>query len=877
MKRMITKPACHTMKKIFSILLVLALLCTTLPQLALFIHAEPAYSGQIGNLSWAFDPDSGLLTVAGTGEIENYPSQPWPWKEFKDSVRKITIGNGITTIGCDAFCGFASLSELSISETVTVIDAYAFDGCKSLAGLVIPDGVQKIVYYAFRGCTDLSSVVIGAGAKDISSEAFDGCSSLERFTVSPENAYFCNDSYGALFDKNKTTLVRFPPAFQGGYTIPQSVKTIYSFADCTGLTSIDMPNGLERISQSAFSSCSGLTTLTIPDSVTVIDSWAFQNCTGLTHVSIGAGLQFYSVEYGTAFLGCSHLLAFAVSENNPELSSDSFGVLYNKDKTIFIDCPDALEGSYSLPETVVELNGRAFQNCAKLTELNIGSHLETISAYCFTGCDRLERINIAADNPNYCSDKSGCVFNKDKTAMLVCPPAYSGSYQLPDMVTEVQNAFLGCSKLTELSFGSQITGLNSEWFTGCDQLAKIHVSESHPDYSSDAFGCVYNKNMTVLLICPPGMHFSCTVPAFVTEIASGAFYHCDDLVTITLPDTITKINPETFCYCSNLAAVILPDSVTALGESAFNACKNLKKYVIPKAVTDIGEMALGYAYEITSFDVFTQKYEDTTIFGYENSAAETYAAENEFTFVPITTTTCAEGHQFGAWEEALEPECTEGGAEARTCSCCGTMEFRQTEAIGHEFEDGYCIRCGKRQTASDMFSDVKDSAYYAKAVLWAVQNGITGGTGEGKFSPKGTCKREQVVTFLYAAANKPEYTQSESPFTDVKQGKYYFNSVMWAVENKVTGGVSDTLFGVGKPCTREQVVSFLWKAAGSPAPESTESPFTDVKPGKYYYKAVLWANENGITGGAGDGLFGVGKTCTRAQIVTFLYKAYADQ
>ena len=127
------------------------------------------------------------------------------------------------------------------------------------------------------------------------------------------------------------------------------------------------------------------------------------------------------------------------------------------------------------------------------------------------------------------------------------------------------------------------------------------------------------------------------------------------------------------------------------------------------------------------------------------------------------------------------------------------------------------------------------------------------------------------MTFLWKAAGSPEPEITENPFTDVKENKYYYKAVLWALENGITAGVDVDLFGVGLSCTREQVVSFLWKAAGSPEPYTQENPFTDVKPNKYYYKPILWAVENGITAGVDVDLFGVGQDCTRAQIVTFLY------
>ena len=178
------------------------------------------------------------------------------------------------------------------------------------------------------------------------------------------------------------------------------------------------------------------------------------------------------------------------------------------------------------------------------------------------------------------------------------------------------------------------------------------------------------------------------------------------------------------------------------------------------------------------------------------------------------------------------------------------------------------------------FSDVKEEKYYYEAVLWAYYHNpqITGGTDSTHFSPNKKCTREQIVSFIYASKYRPAHHKTGSPFSDVKKQKYYYNAVMWAVEKGITGGVGDgTKFGVGRPCTREQVVTFLWKAAGAPEPASTDCPFTDVKPGKYYYNAILWAVEHGITSGLTPTSFGVGKACTRAQVVSFLYKAVGQQ
>ena len=171
------------------------------------------------------------------------------------------------------------------------------------------------------------------------------------------------------------------------------------------------------------------------------------------------------------------------------------------------------------------------------------------------------------------------------------------------------------------------------------------------------------------------------------------------------------------------------------------------------------------------------------------------------------------------------------------------------------------------------FTDVAEGAYYYDAVVWAVKNGITTGTSDDTFDPEAVCDREMIVTFLWRAAGCPEPTSTENPFTDVTESSYAYKAVLWAVENGITNGISATEFGLHMPCAREMVVTLLWRAAGKPEPVTTENPFTDVAEDAYYYKAVLWAVENGITTGYGNGLFGPTDTCTRGMIVTFLYRS----
>ena len=340
---------------------------------------------------------------------------------------------------------------------------------------------------------------------------------------------------------------------------------------------------------------------------------------------------------------------------------------------------------------------------------------------------------------------------------------------------------------------------------------------------------------------------------------------------------------------------------------------------------------------------------------YTCSCGDSYVAE----YVP------AQGHAFSDWNTTTAPTCTTAGVQSRLCARCGALESREAEALGHDYQDGVCIRCGQEdpnQTSTgpdktaleqaiakakavdpDLYTtesvaalnavlsiaqtvagtenaaqelidaaeklltdaiaalekkpgdnkpglpcsggedcpgkDFKDMPakgnWAHDPIDWAVVRGVTAGTSNTTFSPNDTCTRAQVVTFLWRANGQPEPTRTSNPFTDVPADAYYYKAVLWAVEHGVTAGTSETTFSPNQGCTRGQVVTFLWRAEGQPEPGGT-NPFTDVPDSAYYYKAVLWAVEQRVTAGTSDTTFSPNDTCTRAQIVTFLYRACAE-
>ena len=225
----------------------------------------------------------------------------------------------------------------------------------------------------------------------------------------------------------------------------------------------------------------------------------------------------------------------------------------------------------------------------------------------------------------------------------------------------------------------------------------------------------------------------------------------------------------------------------------------------------------------------------------------------------------------------VAPTCTRRGYTASCCTavpdCRAELRYDYVMAPGHHWIGSYCRNCSS--TRQLPFRDVPYDVFYRDPVFWALDNNITSGTAQYYFSPDAPCQRAQVVTFLWRAAGQPEPTITTNPFVDVKEQDYYYKAVLWAAEKGITSGLDQTHFGPFETCNRAQVVTFLHRTMGNHVPSNTTHPFTDVDPSAFYYIPMLWAVENGITSGLSATTFGPNAVCNRAQIVTFLYRAYS--
>ena len=305
-------------------------------------------------------------------------------------------------------------------------------------------------------------------------------------------------------------------------------------------------------------------------------------------------------------------------------------------------------------------------------------------------------------------------------------------------------------------------------------------------------------------------------PESLASIGQSAFYNCSGLTALTMPKDLVSIGPAAFYNCHSLTQVSFPEGMAAVNEYAFFNCTALTEVVLPLSITEIGEVAFGYWFDAEN-EYALERVDSFTVFGYEGSAVQTYAQENEFRFVALTGTP---------------------------------------------------------------FVDVKKSAYYFDAVRWAIAQTprITAGTDATHFSPNKICTRAEMVTFLWNVFGRPEPEQDDAPFVDVKTKDYFYKAVLWAKQNGFTSGVDATHFNPKGSCTRAEAVTFLWSVKGKPAlTEEQKTPFTDVAEKQYYANAVRWAYANGVTSGTDATHFSPKAACTRAQIVTFLYKLFGTK
>jgi hypothetical protein len=434
-----------------------------------------------------------------------------------------TNGNAITITEYNGPGGSVTIPSTLYGMQVTSIDVYAFS---SLAPTII---------------------TIPNSVTNIAGNAFSGCSSLTAINVDPTSTYFSTLD-GVLFDKNQSSLIGYPEGKQGTYTIPNSVTNVasYAFGSCYGLTNVIIPNSVTSIGDSAFAWCSGLTNILIPSSVT----------------SIGYGV----------FSGCSSITAINVDPTSGYFSTLD-GVLFDKSQSSLIQYPGGKKGSYTIPNSVTNIAGYAFEFCGGLTNVLIPNSVTSIGDSAFSFCFGLSNIIL----PNGLASIGQYMFYN----------CYSlTNITIPNSVTTIgDGAFQQCG-LAYATIGDSVTSIGNYAFSYCWKLISISIPNSVTTIGDSAFDQCY------------GLAYA-TIGSSVTRIGNFAFRSCQGLISVSIPNSVTNIGDQAFDNCSGLISIFIPNSVTSIGEGAFGGCQSLTSIVIPSSVNNIPSRAFESCSQMT--------------------------------------------------------------------------------------------------------------------------------------------------------------------------------------------------------------------------------------------------------------------------------------
>ena len=474
-------------------------------------------------------------------------------------LTNITIPDSVTSIGVATFYGCSGLTSIIIGNSVTSIGDYAFKDCSELISIICnATSAPTISSSTFKNIKSGGTLTVLAGSTGYDVWVGTGDYYLGKYNwtkveesgeqgsqgeqggpsepVLEENQVLCKYNVTSttyttqLLDNNSSfALMSIDGVEQSG------VVSSYTF-DTTGEHTVlfRLAEGVTSISKYAFKNCSGLTSITIPNSVTSIGNGAFYNCSGLTSITISNSVTSISA---SAFQSCTRLTAITIPNSITSIGDSAFRY-----------CTGLI--SITIPNSVTSIDSNAFGYCTGLTSITIDNSVASIGSSAFYNCSGLTSITI----PDSVTSISDGVF---------CNCSGLTSITIPGLVTSIgKHAFSGCSGLTNITIPNSVTSIGESAFVSCSGLTSITIPNSVTSIGSSAF-----DNCTGLT--------SITIPDSVTSIGSSAFYNCSGLTSITIPDSVTSIGSGAFSYCSGLTNITIPDSVTSIGNVVFSNCSGL--------------------------------------------------------------------------------------------------------------------------------------------------------------------------------------------------------------------------------------------------------------------------------------------------------------
>ncbi len=741
-------------RSICLLLAVIMLLCMT-PQVRAAQVVETGSCGE--NATYTLYSD-GLLVIGGGGAVND---RAFTWG---DRITAVEIGDGITKLGDFVFEGSVNLTRVDLGEGLQIIGEAAFSECTALKEVVIPDSVTSL-----NGGRELGYAGLGA---------FNGCTNLEHITIGRGVSFI---PYGFVHKSEK-------------------------------LETVIIPDNVTALDGYAFSFCPRLTYVQIPDSVTYIGSMAFVNDYSLTTVVFEGSAP----EMSMAFNCSSFNLAGFYPKDDPTWAGA--GALQSMSNIESLIPYTADSNGKLLPQT---------PDSSLLTE-----RLRDFQAWKYPAGSTYPDAYSYIINGNFLTARGDEAF-----AFQLSDALYG---YLP--ISEKRGVAFSDLSVGDILYMGDETCVITE--LGEDTLKAAGVDQNETVY--------YDRALTRAQVeTAQAYRTRCGVSPYPGLTDPALEYELTDLPT-AMPTTEQVY--ETLLSLEET----YPQAMPYTSKNHFYSKTEAPSY-------NVGEMPVFLNMTGHGCSAFAYLASDLC-FG--NLPARYIPASGmEYDDLRVGDSLLAYGHQVVILEVHPDHVVVVEGNYNEMINW-GRILTRE------EIQGNYDVYT--RYPAGYPFTDIPDGAFYYRPVMWAVKQGITNGVSATTFGPGQSCNRAQVVTFLWRAAGSPEPAAAVNPFVDVEAGSFYEKAVLWAVEKGVTTGTDATHFSPGVTCNRATVVTFLYRAFESPAVENAENPFTDIPAESWYTAPVLWAVEQGVTNGLSADSFGPDQSCNRAQIVTFLYRGYTE-
>lgn len=549
------------------------------------LAADTVASGTCGaegdNLTWTLDSE-GLLTISGAGAMKDYDDfgNRAAWYANRDSIKTVSIGSGVTSVGSYAFSYCQNLTGVMIPDSVTSIGGSAFQACSSLTDITIPKSVTGIGSYAFLSCNNL---------EDVNITSMDAWCRIAFADVYATPMYYAKNFY---LNGEKVVSVE----------VPQDVTslncTFYGFKD---LIRVTLPNSLTSIGNSVFSNCSSLVSISIPDSVTSIGSRAFSGCSSLVRISIGSGVMSIGWQ---AFSGCGSLTDVYLTDMDAwcRITFDDYmdnhsstpmcqaeNIYLNGEKITSVTMPQGITAvqndtfygfrdlvTVTIPDSVTSIGSLAFYGCSSLTDITIPDSVTSIGTSAFSGCSSLVNITIPDS-----------VTGIGELAFYGCSSL--ADIIIPDSVTSIDRwAFKNCASLRSIAIGSGVTSINGNDdyyspFSGCKKLESVYITDMAAwcgiTFGSDAANPLY--------------------------YAKNLYLNGAKVETLEIPEEVQVIPSYAFVNATCIQGVAIPKSLVGVAANAFTGCSGIKKVYYAGSEAEWKDLAISAGNDpLTSAEIF---------------------------------------------------------------------------------------------------------------------------------------------------------------------------------------------------------------------------------------------------------------------------------